>query len=74
MNKEVFRKTIENVRNHRGIKLVATGTRRNYLVSAPHYHSAKFFTEHLLAIEIKKITNDNNKKQIFINKWINLSM
>ena len=57
MNKAVFGKTIENVRNHRGIKLVATGTRRNYLVSAPHYHSAKFFTEHLLAIEIKK----NNK-------------
>ena len=51
MNNAVFGKTIENVRKHRDIKLVTTERRRNYLVSEPNYHTTKFFTEHLLAIE-----------------------
>ena len=50
----VFGKSMENVRKHRDIKLVTTGRRRNYLVSEPNYHTTKFFTEHLLAIEMKK--------------------
>ena len=52
MNNSIFGKTMENVRKHRDIKLVTTEKRRNYLVS--NYHTTKFFTEHLLAIEIKK--------------------
>ena len=54
MNNAVFGKTIENVRKHRDIKLVTTERRRNYLVSEPNYHTTKFFTETLLAIEMKK--------------------
>ena len=54
MNNAVFGKTMENVRKHRDIKLVTTKRRRNYLVSEPNYHTAKFFTENLLAIEGKK--------------------
>ena len=45
---------MENVRKHKDIKLVTTERRRNYLVSEPNYHTAKFFTEHMLAIEMKK--------------------
>ena len=45
---------MENVRKHRDIKLVTTERGRNYLVSEPNYHTTKFFTEHLLAIEMKK--------------------
>ena len=54
MNNAVFGKTMENVRKHRDIKLVTTERRRNYLLSEPNYHTRKFFTENLLAIEMKK--------------------
>ena len=52
MNNAVFGITMENVRKHRNIKLVTTERRRNYLVSEPNYHTTKFFTENLLAMEM----------------------
>ena len=54
MNNTVFEKAMENVRNHRDIKLVTTERRRNHLVSEKNDHTTKFFTEHLLAIEMNK--------------------
>ena len=54
MNNAVFGKTMENVTKHRDTTIVTTERRRNYLVSEPNYHTTKFFTEHLLVIEIKK--------------------
>ena len=54
MNNAVFRKTMENVRKHRNIKLIATKRKRNYLVSQPNYHTTKFFTKILLATEMRK--------------------
>ena len=45
-------KTMQNLRKHRDIKLVATET-RNYLVSKPNCHIT-FFKKDLLAIEMKK--------------------
>ena len=50
----VFGKTMENVRNHRDIKLVTSDKRRKRLVSEPNYHSHKKFSDHLMAIEMKK--------------------
>ena len=64
MNNAVFGKAIKNVRKHRHFKLVTTERRRNYLVLEPNYHTTKFFTEHLLAIEMKKPRY----------LWINLSI
>ena len=61
MNNAIFGKTMENVRTHRDIKLVTTEKRKNYLVSEPNYHTTKFFTEHLLAIKMRKT-------QILMNK------
>ena len=55
MNNSVFGKTMENVRNHRDIKLVTSDKRRKRLVSEPNYHSHKNFSDHLMAIEMKKI-------------------
>ena len=61
MNNSVFGKTMENVRKHRDIKLVTTDKRRNYLVSEPNYHTTKWFSECLLAIEMKKMKVKMNK-------------
>ena len=54
MNNIVFEKTMENVRKHSNIKFLTTERRRNYLASEPNYYIKKFFTENLLAIEIRK--------------------
>ena len=54
INNSVFGKTMENVRNHRDIKLVTSDKRRKRLVSEPNYYSHKKFPEHLMAIEMKK--------------------
>ena len=51
MNNSVFGKTMENVRQHRDIKLV----------SEPNHHTAKRFSENLLTIEMKKTKVKMNK-------------
>ena len=61
MNNAVFGKIIENVRKHRDIKLVTTDKRRNQLVAEPNYHTTKWFSENLLAIEMKKTKVKMNK-------------
>ena len=54
MNNVVFGRTMKNVRKNRDIKLLTTERRRNYLVSEPNSHTTVFFTENLLAREIRK--------------------
>ena len=61
MNNSVFRKTMENVRKHRDIKLVTSEERKIKLVSEPNYHTSKRFPENLLAIEMKKTKVKMNK-------------
>ena len=67
MNNVVFKKTAENVRKHRDIKLIATKANRKYLVSEPSYHTTNFFSENLLAIEMKRT-------QIYMNKLVYLAL
>ena len=67
MNNAVFGKNYGNVRKHGNIKLVTTEKRINYLISQPNYHTTKFFTENLLAIEMKK-------SRIIMNKPIYLGL
>ena len=50
----VFGKIVEKLRKHRDIKLVTTDKRRNQLASEPNYHTTKYFSEDLMAIEMKK--------------------
>ena len=57
---------MENVRNHRDIKLVTSDKRRKRLVSEPNSHSHKNFSEHLMAIEMKK-TRVKMTKPIYLD-------
>ena len=52
---------MKNVRKHRDIKLVTADKRWNQLVSEPNYNTTKWFSEALLAIEMKKIKVKMNK-------------
>ena len=63
MNNAVFGKAMENVRNHRDIKLVNTHEQMIKLVSKPNLHNLTCFSENLIAIEMKKT-------EVFLNKLI----
>ena len=52
MNNPVFGKTMQNVRKRRDTKLVKTDKRRN---------TTKYFSENLIAIEMKKMKVKMNK-------------
>ena len=68
MNNAVFGKTMEHVRKHRDIRLVTTDKRRNQLVSKPNYHTTKWFSENLLAIEMKK-TKVRTNKPVYLGRF-----
>ena len=61
MNNSVFGKTMENVRNHRDIKLVTNDAQRRKYVSEPNYHTSKQFSNTLMAIEMRKTKVVMNK-------------
>ena len=61
MNNSVFGKTMENVRNHRDVKLIVTNGQRKTLVSEPNFHTSKQFSEELMAIEMRKTKVTMNK-------------
>ena len=62
MNNAIYGKTMQNVRKQRIIKLVNNNKKRNKLVSEPNYHITKYFSESLLAIEMKKTSVRMNKR------------
>ena len=61
MNNSVFGKTMENIRKHKGIKLVTTDKKRSKLVSEPNYHTINLISKDLSIIEIKKTKVKMNK-------------
>ena len=52
---------MDNVRNHRDIKIVTTNKKRDKLVSEPNYHTTKYISENLLITEMKKTEVKMNK-------------
>ena len=54
MNNSVFGKTMKNVRKQIDIKLVTTDKRKSQFASEPNYHTTKYISEYLIAIEMKK--------------------
>ena len=61
MNNLVFGKTMENIREHRDIKLVTTDKKRSKLVSEPNYHTINLISENFSIIEMKKTKIKMNK-------------
>ena len=55
MNNSVFGKTMENVRNHRDIKLVNTYEKLSKYAYEPNFKNVKCFSEDLLAVEMRKV-------------------
>ena len=60
-NHSVVGKTMDNTRKHRDLRFVTAGKRRRYLESEPNHHITKWFSENLLAIEMKKTKVKMNK-------------
>ena len=54
MNNAVFRKTVENLRKHRDIKLVPNEAKRNFLLTESNYHTRKISSHKLLPKEMKR--------------------
>ena len=69
MDNSVFGKTMENVRNHRDIKIVTMDKQRSILASEPNYHSTKYISKDLLIMEMKK-TEVKMNKPIYLGKPI----
>ena len=61
MNSSAFGKTMENVRNHRDIKLVTTNKQRSKFALEPNYHSTKYISKDLLIMDMKKVEVKMNK-------------
>ena len=61
MHNYVFGKTVDNLRKYRNTKIAKTDEKRNKLVSQSNYHTTKYFSENLLAIEMKKTKVKMNK-------------
>ena len=61
MNNAVFGKTMENVRKHRDIKLVATDKKISKLVSEPNYHTMNYVSKNLSIIEMRRTKVKMNK-------------
>ena len=69
MNNALIGKTMENVRNHRDIKLVSTNKRRSMSASESNYHTTKHFSEKLLSIEMYR-TNAPMNKPVYLGMQI----
>ena len=69
MNNSIFGKTMENIRNHRNIKIVTTDKKRSKLVSEPNFHTINLISEYLSIIEMKK---NNKDEQADLFRFINI--
>ena len=58
MNNAVFGKTMENIRNHKNIKLVTTEEKFTKLVMTPNFKSSVLFGEDLMGFEMRNKIND----------------
>ena len=65
MNNSVFGKTMENIRNHKDMKLVKSDIKYWKHVMTPNFRDRHLFSKHLFAVE-------RGKKEITMNKPVYL--
>ena len=61
VNNSVFRKTMENIRDHKDMKLVASDKKYLKYVMKPNFKNGHPFSKHLLAMEMGKTEIKMNK-------------
>ena len=61
MNNSVFGKTMENIRNHKDMKLVTSKQKYQKYVMKPSFKDGYPFSKHLLAVEMGKTEIKINK-------------
>ena len=61
MNNSVFGKTMENIRNHKDMKLVTIEKKNQGHVMKPNFKDGHSFSKHLFAVEMGKIEIKMNK-------------
>ena len=69
MNNAVYGKTMENVRKLRDIKLDSTDAERKKLFAKPNCYTWKEFSEHLMAIEMKR-TKIHMNKPVYVGQGV----
>ena len=65
MNNSIFGKTMENIREHKDIKLVNNIDSLNKYAQEPNMKNIKHFSNNLLATEMKK-TEININKPVYL--------
>ena len=65
MNNSVFGKTMENIRNHKDMKLVKSDKKYRKHVMKPNFKDGHLFSKHLYAVEM-------GKREITMNKPVYL--
>ena len=65
MNTSVFRKTMENIRNHKNMKLMTNDKKYLKYVMKPHFKDGFPFSKHLFAVEMGKTEIKMNKPVLY---------
>ena len=61
LNNSVFGKTMENIRNHKDMKLVTSDKKYLKYVMKPNFKDGHPFSKHLFAVEMGKTETTMNK-------------
>ena len=61
LNNALYRKSLQNERKDKDIKLVTNKKQRCKLASKPNYHTTKWFSEEFVAMEMKTKNKSKNE-------------
>ena len=68
MNNSIFGKTMENIRNHKDMKLVTSEQKYQKYVMEPNFKNGHPFSKYLFAVEMGK-TKIKMNKPVYLRKY-----